>query len=218
MFTRTFEWILINAEWLLPSGAVTGVVMVLLSAKLNKDRPYTSLWRFLGGMLFLMVTWIVLLGLVVALTVRATPWDQTWVPPPPKGTWQRQMNDFLNTRQYLPAVVIMGISVGIFLTGMLRTANGAAWSWIPFGLAVTHLLFFLLAGLSTWLADYFTTLWLPPPHTDADIVGYHRVGLSLVVNCVLLGLLFWSQIKLISLSFWKRHWWQIVQSNPNTTI
>jgi TM2 domain-containing membrane protein YozV len=185
---------------------VTGIVMVLLSAKMSKERPYTNVCRFLGGILFLTLTWIVLFWLMVALTARGAPWAQSFIPPPPKGTWQRQLNDFLATHELAPAVVTMSISVVIFVAGVLRAANNHVRSRLPFALGVVNLGFVLLDLLAIWLADYLTDLWLPPPRTDADVVGYHRFGLSLVVTGVLLGLLFWSQIKVISSPFWERNW------------
>ncbi len=196
MFITILDLIFVHLESLLFYGSVIGILMVVLSIWMAEKLAYSSVLRFLGGLLLLVLAWIALFWLMGAFTGRLAPWDS--FPPPPQGTWVRQLNDFFDEHEFLPATIIVSFSMVVFLAGMARAANREVRSWLPLTLAVVHVGFFLFDGIAIWLADYLTTLWLPPPRTIKDAVGYHWTGLSIVVTCVLLGVFFWGQIKVTS--------------------
>jgi len=160
-----------------------------------------SIGLLVGGVFALALTWFLLFWFVTLTTGRLlAPWDQWAGFAPPPSTWQRQLNDFFrqDTYQYLTALLIVGISGILFLAGML-TKTRYERSKLPLAFAFTNLTYLVFAFLILILAGRLPDLWLPQPRPSID-VGYHRTWPEILLQGVLLGMLFWSQYRLISSS------------------
>lgn len=164
-----------------------------------------SVGLLIGGSLALVLTWYLLFWFMTLATGRIlAPWDQWASLAPPQDAWQRQLNDFFsrNITQYLAALVVIGISGILFLAGMFQSASNVR-DKLPLAFALTNLAFLLVAFLLIVPAGYLPDLWLPQPRPSID-VGYHRTWLDILITGVLLGLLFWVQRRIATLSFWRQ--------------
>ena len=184
------------------------VITVLASTLMYKVRNWRSLSRYLigfGGGLALVLTWYLLFRFMVLTTGRTlSPWEQWAGFAPPKGTWQRQLNDFFSqdTNQYLIALIIVGISVTAFLKSICQNANNIREK-LPLAFAGANVAFLLSSFVLLALIAYLPDLWFPGPCPSVD-VGYQRTWPDILSTGILLGLLFWGQAQMSNPSFWNR--------------
>lgn len=191
---------LLNLVILVIIGVPIVIVLAMITQRLPNHRISRAV-RFIGGMVALVLTWYILF-IYVSLIVqgRLVPWDQWANLRPPPGAWQRGLNDFFNQEPnyYLPAVAIIGLSMGIFLVGMHKAADDSLRSWLPLCYAASHMIFFLVSFPAILLADRLPDLWLSQPRPPVD-VGYHRTWPAILVIGVLLGILLWGQNRITAL-------------------
>jgi hypothetical protein len=131
-------------------------------------------------MVLLVVTWVVffLWGVLTTESLR-TQWHL--IAPPLPRSWPMRLNSFFEAGVgvYIPALLLLVISQGIFFYRMPRTRGRLAvpleFVLTTFLLVVTHLLIFSLF-------DFFNPLIL-----------YFSMGIRVVVTLVMLVGLFWLQ-------------------------
>lgn len=157
------------------------------------------------GLGCLAATYVLLIVALLGSTLRTlVPWDTWGWSIPPQGTWQRELNDFFKQAPglYLPTLVVLGISIYLFIRGMLRYRPLGTNGWLPFAFAALN-----LAAILAWLpiitlAGRLPELWLPQPrHED---IGYHRTWPDLLASSILMGMLLWSQSWVASPACWER--------------
>lgn len=148
------------------------------------------------GILVLVGTWYLLYLWLMAMTEGwLVPWD-TWSEPirPPVGTPTRTINDFFESGfgSYLPAVVVVTASVGLFLCKVaFSKTNGLLLPWLFAGF---NFIFFLGSLVSAFVGWRLTDLWLPQPRPDID-VGYHRTWPMIAMTMILVAFLLIIQAK-----------------------
>lgn len=173
-------------------------VLAYILARKAKSWLSPSMYSFsllIVGILALLLTWYLLFWFMALTTERVlAPWDQWAGFAPPKGAWQRQLNDFFSqdTNAFRAALVVVGISVLLFLTRVLRTANNEVRTRLPLVFAIANLAFLVTGFLSIFLVTRLPDLWLSQPRPSVE-VGYHRTWPDILMTGVLLGLLFWVQ-------------------------
>jgi hypothetical protein len=101
------------------------------------------------------------------------------------------MKDFFATSpaSILPAVVVTGISAGLFVVGVVRATNKVRLS---LAFVVTNLAFIVADIVLGNLAWDINAALLPKPRPLID-VGYHYTWPVILVTLILLGLLYWVQ-------------------------
>ncbi len=185
-------------------GAVLGVLGLFLLLAGRHISPKTYPIGFLTvGSLVLGLSWYVLFWFMALTAGRVlAPWDQWARYAPPGGAWQRQLSDFFSrdTSQYLVALIVVGVSVGLFVLGMLRATNDER-PRLPLAFAVTNLAFMLISVLSIALIYQAPNWWLSQLRLSGK-VGY--MWPDILVTIVLLGLLFGVQSRIATPSSWKR--------------
>ena len=141
---------------------------------------------FGSGTLLLVGTWCFLFVMIAAMTEGwLVPWDCICAPErPPLGTWARTANDFFEVPpgSVLPGVVFIVASASIFVVGTARTTNRAL---LPWALAATNVIFFLVDSFLVIRAHQLPDLWVPQPRPPID-VGYHRTWPAIVITIALL--------------------------------
>lgn len=149
----------------------------------------------------LVVSWGFLLqGYEMVAGPLLAPWTHPWpaFPRPAAGTCERTLNDFFARAPglYLPAGLVVGGSMVLFLSGMARARLRIV---PPLAFLGSNVLFSLLLiaiyALMVPLTRRLPDLWLPQPRPEPD-VGYHRTWPELLLHAVLAALLLWSQSRL----------------------
>lgn len=143
-----------------------------------------------SGLLLLTSYFFLYVTMLMATEAYLVPWDI--VPGRPAiGTWQRALNDFFEAKPgaILPAAVVIGASVLLFLIRIVREQNRLH---LTLTIAASNLLFFVLLPVLGLLANQIPLLWLPTPRPELD-VGYHRTWPSLASTGGLLLALLWVQ-------------------------
>lgn len=150
------------------------------------------------GLLSLLWTWYVMYwGIAGATEGRLVVLDCC---PPSQRPLARAVSNFFAVPpgSILPAVLVLTISATIF---MLRMARSRQRFWLPLAFAVTNQLFFVGAFLLIVVADGLADLWCPP-----NYVGYLATAPSILAITLALGLLFWVQVRIVTVvsSIWRR--------------
>lgn len=148
---------------------------------------------FGSGVVFLLLTWLLLfawMGLVTeALLV---PWD-TAIDRPPKGSWEREVNDFFegSPGSRLPALLAVAASAGLLLLRIRREGRRGSLAWTFAGMNLVFVGADLVLGFVAMLVP---GLWLPPAHSSPD-TGYHRTWPAILVSGALLAALLAAQAR-----------------------
>lgn len=155
---------------------------------------------FIIGLLSLLGTWYVMYWGIAGVTEGRLVVKSCCPPSPPLGSLARMISDFFEVPpgSILPAVLVLTTSATIFV---LRMARSRQRFWLPLAFAVTNLLFFVVAFLLIVVADGLADLWCPP-----NYVGYLATGPSILAIALALGLLFWIQVRIVTVvsSIWRR--------------
>jgi hypothetical protein len=112
------------------------------------------------------------------------------------------MKDFFATSpaSILPAVVVTGISAGLFVVGVVRATNKVRLS---LAFVVTNLAFIVADIALGNLAWDINAALLPKPRPLID-VGYHYTWPVILVTLILLSLLYWIQGRMATFPIWRR--------------
>lgn len=151
-----------------------------------------SLVLFAAGIVGLLVSWLVLLIMVMAMTeIYLVPWD-TAGNPPPLGTMARTVNDFFESEpgSLIPACLVILSSVGFFIAGLAqkRGSNIIRLAWL-FGLSN-------MTGIGAMFVFSFGAVMLnrflmpfPPGRGDP---GFHRS----ILPAIICGVVMWVMLKI----------------------
>lgn len=136
-------------------------------------------------------TWMLLFVAVAGITEAwMAPWDVR-LNRPALGTIERTLNDFFEEEPgaIMFAGLLVTISVGLFLTRMVFSANRTR---IPWTFAAANLGFVFVGIPLAAGTNVLPYLWLPQPRPEPDI-GYHLVWPSALSLLALGGVLLWMQ-------------------------
>jgi hypothetical protein len=183
-------------------GTVIGGLVIWLGPKVHnrlfRGQVY-QLGRCFIGSIVLIITWYLLFWFMTLMAGRLAPWDLWGAWAPAEGTWQRQLNDFFTQTSNANglAIIVVGISIGLFLIGVCRVTRHDQWATLLSTFAVANLAFLAIEFLFVlFVADHLPDLWLPQPRPSVD-VGYHRTWPSALVTLILLGALYWHQARIV---------------------
>ncbi len=145
-----------------------------------------------GSLLCLLASWALLFISILLLTDALNPWDTAPASAlPPAGTLSRLLYDLFTTfpTAFLPAFVILGVSVGLFLKQVIPTRKFVPLAWRFAALNVG------LVGVGAVATPF---VWrLEPRLLEALGVsfdyGYSRYAVSILFWSVLLLVWFWLQ-------------------------
>jgi len=152
----------------------------------------------IGGAASLGASYLLLFAFLLLSTERAlVPWDMYAYAAPPRGNWQRELNDFFNQVPglYLPSFIVLGLSFAFFIRGLIRTASFATRCWLPFVFAALNMIFMIIGVFLLFPLRRLPDLWLQPARTGLD-VGYHRTWPDILGMTLCMALLVWSQARL----------------------
>ncbi len=159
------------------------------------------------GAVLLIATWSYILYIVWGASGwMLIPWEMWGNLRPAPGTLDRQVNDFFNCgdNQFLPALVVLGFDVAIFIVRISHLRDRARRTWLPLAFAWINAVFLAASVLGLLLLRDVADLWLPQPRPQLDF-GYHRTWPVIVFYILLAGLLFCSHWKIGVPKFWRRY-------------
>ncbi len=112
-------------------------------------------------------------------------------PKPPRGTWERAVNDFFEHRpgRCVPGgVVVAGSAIMLVATLPRRKVTPG----LLLALAATNLIFVVFYAFAAPAMRQLPLLWLPQPRSEYD-AGYHRTWPEILLFVVLSALLIYGQ-------------------------
>ncbi|MHB0870779.1 MAG: hypothetical protein ACYC5J_15210 [Chloroflexota bacterium] len=169
--------------------------LALLVAGVSRGPGFGPIPRWaplVPGLATLVTSWYFMFFLILLLMHGfLVPWDMQGGLRPPKGTWDRELNDFFNAGvgEYLPSWIVPGIDAILLTVKMVRSRNANHRAWLPLLFGVTNVAFLLMMTLSVVLFHDVASLWLPGSDSVRD-PGYHRTWPVIAITSSLLLVLY----------------------------